>query len=341
MPKMSDTRDLVRQAWLEIYQASGSAPNDAQVKEWLIGQVGSSRNNTTVSQELQAIRRNAEKTYFESLVMPGLAADYPQELVHSTSKFFSELLVNAKSWALSAYDEQRTELQRQTQEMKEAADLEVRVAVEASGEAKAANEALMQSLGQHEATIERQQAETAALQQLVVGLEQTIAAEQVRNAQLVAMVDRVQGERDAAVVEHATALAKADDRYAGFERVMLRQVDEERQKTANFKKDWSDAKQREQALLGIRDDLARRESEASRRSIELQAMLDRLQRASASDDRQDGQSLTRKRWMRQAGGAGRKPMIKQLPAASAVKKSVGKDPEWKEQIVADWPRRAT
>ena len=320
MPKISDTRDLVRQAWVEIYQATGSAPNDAQAKEWLIGHVGSSRNNTTVSQELQAIRRNAEKTYFDSLAMPGLAADYPPELVQSTSKVFSELLASARAWAASTFDEQRVELQRQAQEIKEAADLDVRAAVAAAQDAKAVSEGLAQSLREHEAIHKHQEAETAALQQTVAGLEQTLAAEQARNAQHVAMLDRVQGERDAALIEHAAALAKADERYAGFERVMLRQVEEERQKSAHFKKDWSDTKQREQALLAAREDLIRREAEASRRIIELQAVLERVQREHVRDDSQDDQSPTRKRWLRQAGGAGRKPMSKPMLGASAVKK---------------------
>jgi len=141
----TDTRLLVRQAWMELYQATGRAPNDAAVKEWLVKREGVSRNSTTVSQELQTIRRDAEQAYFETTMLPGLKLGLPTELALAASQFLAELLKAGRSEAASRVAEAQSEVRR--------AAIEI--------------EALEERLKDRDKQLERRSAELAALRERI------------------------------------------------------------------------------------------------------------------------------------------------------------------------------
>jgi chromosome segregation ATPase len=268
MSRVTDTRSLVRQAWLELFGAHGCAPNDAAVKTWLTEKTGSARNSNTVSTELQAIRREAERRHFDAQVLPGLPPDFPEELVPIASQCFAELLNAGKAWAAAALSSHRAELEQHAAAAREQAAADVAGAQSALTQARAEVLALADRLSDRDRQIEAGALETSALRGRVRELDAALATEagrvqaaQQRVVDLQASLEEAQREREASLERYRGDLARAEDRYAGFEHMMTARVAEEQAKVAALKNAMTKLEQRERAGHLARESLAMRVSE--------------------------------------------------------------------------------
>ncbi len=170
--RIIDTRQLVRQAWIEIYQATGEAPNDAAVKEWFVKKEGGSRNNNVVSKELQAIRREAEQGYFDNLTMPGLKLEFPRDLAAVASQFFSELVKGARAHAGQELSVERERLASEARAVRSDAEARVAQAQTEAQTATARAQTLEALLRDRDDALRRQEAELASLQEQVAQMNE-------------------------------------------------------------------------------------------------------------------------------------------------------------------------
>lgn len=262
MARMTDTRELVNLCWLEIFAKTGKAPNDAQVKEWLLARVGSARNGNTISQELQAIRARAERALFESISMPGLPPSIPDELRAGVSGLFAQMVQSCRDFAAGEFTAERERIQSQA-----AADVQAAEAIAA--QARSEVSALSEKVQQQESEIAaltsadmHKGEQIAVLQEQSKGLTARLATETAR-------ADRAVEMREHELAQHRAEIAKSDERYKGFEAVMTQRVIEEQNKVAHLRADLD-------ALRGSNTVLAEERVSALRRCSELQGQLSEI-----------------------------------------------------------------